>query len=88
MLIYLDKFFFCLIYEPFLMFNEIVQDIFFGGSMRLIVYILLLGMIVLTGAQFFKDYGNADAQKSFMQAKEMLQEQELKSLDASVLGGE
>ncbi len=70
------------------MFNEIVQDIFFGGSMRLIVYILLLGMIVLTGAQFFKDYGNADAQKSFMQAKEMLQEQELKSLDASVLGGE
>ena len=36
--------------------------------MRLIVYILLLGLIILTGAQFFKDYGNAETQHNFNQA--------------------
>ena len=54
--------------------------------MRLIIYILLLGLIILTGAQFFKDYGKAQPQKSFNQAQEIIQQQQdLLNLDASAL---
>ena len=54
--------------------------------MRLIVYILLLGLIILTGAQFFKDYGNAETQHNFNQAQEIIQQQQdLLDLDASAL---
>ncbi len=55
-------------------------------NMRLIIYILLLGLIILTGAQFFKDYGKAQPQKSFNQAQEIIQQQQdLLNLDASAL---
>lgn len=84
--ILLDKFFFCLILICFLLLIQLGIVKMKGKIMRLIVYILLLGLIILTGAQFFKDYGNAETQHNFNQAQEIIQQQQdLLDLDASTL---